>query len=75
MQLKADPSSERLTHGSDDRNVSALIYSALKERGHTVETIEQMSAREIFGEYCTWHGLINWSDTLWDVMLVLKAQR
>lgn len=40
------------------------MLEALKERGITNERIESMSPREMFSEYCTWHGLINWSDRL-----------
>jgi hypothetical protein len=53
--------------------VSVAINKALIERGHTDESIRQMPGREVFAEYCNWHGLINWSDTLWDVVLVLRA--
>ncbi|MDD5388971.1 MAG: hypothetical protein PHD37_06480 [Gallionellaceae bacterium] len=68
-----EPVVHGLTPGSNALRVSVEINKALIERGHTDESIGQMSGREIFSEYCTWHGLINWSDTLWDVVLVLRA--
>ena len=62
-----------LTSGSNALRVSVDINKVLIQRGHTDESIRRMSGREIFSEYCTWHGLINWSDTLWDVVLVLRS--
>lgn len=44
------------------------VLSALRERGHSDESIERMSPKEAFEEYCQWHGLINWSHTLWDTV-------
>lgn len=54
--------------------VSMSISHALGERGHDNADLWRMSGREMFAEYCQWHGLINWSDTLWDVVQVLKAR-
>lgn len=54
--------------------VSMSISHALGERGHGNAELWHMSGREMFAEYCEWHGLINWSDTLWDVVQALKAR-
>ncbi len=40
------------------------MLDALTERGHSADAIEVMSPREMFREFCEWHGLINWSDRL-----------
>lgn len=54
--------------------VSMSISHALGERGHGNADLWRMSGREMFAEYCDWHGLINWSDTLWVVVQVLMAR-
>jgi len=68
-----EPVVHGLTPGSNALRVSVEINKALIERGHTDESIGQMSGRETFSEYCAWHGLINWSDALWGAVLVLRA--
>lgn len=50
----------------DIKRLNPAVLSALRERGHTDKDITFMSPREAFEEYCTWHGLVNWGDTLWD---------
>lgn len=32
-----------------------------------------MSPREAFDEYCTWNGIVNWGDTLWENAKALMA--
>lgn len=64
---------EGLSPGSTAWSVSCHITQTLRERGRSDDYISKMSVEEIFSEYCTWHGLINWSNTLWDVVSVLKA--
>jgi len=49
------------------------VRSALLNRGHDDKSIALMSPREVFSEYCTWHGLINWGDDLWNNMMALQA--
>jgi len=39
-------------------------YTTLIERGVSPSDIPQMSADDIFDEYCQWHGLINWGPRL-----------
>lgn len=53
---------------------ATFISHALGERGHGNADLWRMSGREMFAEYCEWHGLINWSDILWDVVQALKAR-
>lgn len=64
---------EGLSPGSTAWSVSLHITNTLRERGRSDVYIKGMSAKDIFSEYCTWNGLINWSNTLWDVVSVLKA--
>lgn len=70
---KLEPVVKGLAPGSNTLSVTMAINKDLLDRGLTDEAIRHLSGRELFSEYCTWHGLINWSDTLWDVVLVLKA--
>lgn len=49
----------------DIERLNPAVLAALRELHNDVD-IMFMSPREAFGEYCTWHGLINWGDTLWD---------
>lgn len=48
------------------------VRDALRNRGHDNKAIALMSPREVFSEYCTWHGLINWGDDLWNNMIELQ---
>lgn len=70
---KLEPVVKGLSPGSNALRVSVAINKDLLERGLTDEAIRHLSGRELFSEYCTWNGLINWSDTLWDVVLVLRS--
>lgn len=57
-------------------DVNALkpaMRDALRERGHSDQAITLMSPREAFDEYCTWHGIIHWGDTLWEQAAALMA--
>ncbi len=49
------------------------VLSALRNRGYTDSEIERMSLREAFDEFCTWHGLIHWGDTLYTIVGQLKT--
>lgn len=49
------------------------IRKALYSRGISDEQIAIMSPKEVFHEYCEWHGLINWSDELWNTVCELKS--
>lgn len=50
----------------DLAKLNPAVKSALASRGYSDEKIGLMSPREAFVEYCEWHGLINWGDTLWE---------
>ena len=41
--------------------------AALRNRGFTDAHIETMTARNLFHQYCTWHGLIDWGNDLYDL--------
>lgn len=43
------------------------LLEALSERGESYR-LHQMSARDMFREYCIWNGLPGWSDTLLKVI-------
>ena len=49
------------------------VLSDLRSRGLDDAAIEQLSPREAFAYYCQWNGLINWSDTLWEVVTALRT--
>jgi hypothetical protein len=48
------------------------VLEAVRKRGYADERITKMSARKLFAEFCNWHGLINWGESLFDVALVLQ---
>ena len=54
-------------------NIPPAVLVTLRERGHSDVIIELMRPREIFHEYCEWEGLINWSDTLYNIVLTLEG--
>lgn len=57
----------------DVNKLPPSVRSALRERGHTDTDVAFMSPREAFDEYCTWHGLVRWGDTLWENAKALMA--
>ena len=44
--------------------IPRYLVNDLMKRGYTEQSIATLSPAEAFREYCEWHGLINWSDTL-----------
>lgn len=50
----------------DISKLPPAVRESLRERGYSAEAMASMSPREAFDEYCTWHGLIHWGDTLWE---------
>lgn len=57
----------------DLTKIPYTVLSDIRERGHSDETIAQMSPQEAFSEYCIWNGLINWGGTLFRAVENLKA--
>lgn len=47
----------------------------LHQRGWTNEEIEKMSPEKAFQEFCEWHGLINWGETLISVLDNLRESK
>jgi hypothetical protein len=45
----------------------------LREADYTIAELCIMSKRELFDTWCGWHGLINWSGSLYDMVLSLEA--
>jgi hypothetical protein len=58
----------------DVKMIPAGVLNALRKRERTDEQIAAMSPREVFNEYCTWHGLIGWGDELYDAAAKLREQ-
>ena len=56
----------------DLKQVPTHIATDLREAGHDDQTISRMSPKEVFEAYCTWNGLINWSETLWNAVKALE---
>ena len=54
--------------------VPARIYDDLRQRGHSADEIEQMTAEQAFAEYCQWHGLADWGDHLVQVLDALRSE-
>jgi hypothetical protein len=48
------------------------VLAALMGREHSAQAILRMTPKELFIEYCEWHGLINWGNTLWDIVIALS---
>jgi len=46
------------------------IVNALRGREHTDDEISEMEPEDMFDEFCEWHGLVGYGETLretWDV--------
>ena len=48
------------------------ITEDLIKRGNSKEDIAKMSPEEAFNEYCNWHGLQGWGESLWEIVQELK---
>lgn len=49
------------------------VLAAVRQRErYTDAEIESLSPQSLFDEYCNWHGLIRWGDTLWQAVEQLK---
>jgi len=50
------------------------VLAAVRQREtFTDKEIAELSPRQLFDEYCTWHGLLRWGDSLWDTVDKLKS--
>lgn len=56
----------------DINQIPSNVIHDLLSRGHDHETIAQMTPAEAFDEYCSWHGLIGWGDTLRETIKALE---
>lgn len=54
------------------KDIPEQIVDANRERGHSDEQIQRMSAEKLFDEFCMWHGLIGWGRTLYQLANQLK---
>lgn len=52
-------------------HIPQSILDANRQRGHSNEQIERMSAEKLFVEYCEWHGLVRWGRNLFDLAVTL----
>lgn len=57
----------------DLRKISVEMTKTLRARGHADQAIAAMTPEEAFGEYCKWHGLLNWADILIAALDNLRA--
>lgn len=57
----------------DLTKIPADVLADIRKRGYSDEEIARFSLSEAFGEFCAWHGLVNWGDTLLRVADALKA--
>lgn len=44
------------------------VREVMENRGHDAKSVERMSPRKVFDEFCHWHGLIGWGDQLYDLV-------
>jgi len=49
------------------------LLACLLNRGHSVAAISEMTADDVFDEFCNWHGLIGWGSTLRNAMDAANA--
>lgn len=56
-------------------DIPRSVLEACRNRGWTDDAIKGMTPRQMFGEYCEWHGLINWGNQLWCVVDALNHMR
>lgn len=54
-------------------NNKSEVLLALQKRGHGEKEIAGMSPKEAFAEYCEWHGLLGWGETLWNQVMLLSG--
>jgi len=52
----------------DIKKLPRDVVHALKQRRHTEFQIEALTPEQIFDEYCQWHGLLGWGETLRGVL-------
>jgi hypothetical protein len=53
--------------------IDPAVVEALRKCGHEETEIEKMTPEFAFNEYCEWHGLIRWGDTLIRTLDSLRA--
>ena len=53
-------------------NVPVEIAETVRNRGFSDAEISSMESRQLFHEFCTWHGLINWGEYLFDLVVELQ---
>ena len=52
----------------------AEVRNALDQRGISKVEVSDMSALDVFHEFCQWEGLLgSWSETLWRITATLHA--
>jgi len=56
----------------DVKKLPVGVLAALRNRERSDTAIADMTLREIFNEYCTWHGLVGWGDDLWQTAAALR---
>ncbi len=55
----------------DLQQIPKHVLEDVRERGNTDSQIEKMTPSEVFDEYCSWNGLINWGRPLYDLAVGL----
>lgn len=55
----------------DLQHIPKHVLEDVRERGNSDSQIEKMNPKEVFTEYCSWHGIINWGDALYDLAVGL----
>lgn len=55
------------------KDIPEDVLNAVRKRNiFDDDQISEMDAKQLFHEYCNWHGLINWGDRLWETMEELR---
>ena len=53
--------------------IPARVLSDLQRGDWTNDQIRSMSPQQVFRAFCNWNGLIDWGDTLWEVVEDLQT--
>lgn len=57
------------------RDIDAEVIDACRRRDLTDSEIESLSSRNLFYEYCEWHGLTGWGYELWRLVHSLEGDQ
>ncbi len=51
-----------------------VLIDLLVDAEIPIKDIQAATAKEVFAMWLNWHGIINWSSNIWDVVKELQEQ-